>query len=426
MPKLTKREIDAIPKDAPRQILWDSELKGFGLIVLPSGVRSFLVQYRTSAGRQRRLTLGRYGVLTPDQARKAAQTALAQVTGGGDPLGAEQEHRRALSVSALLDRYLADHVMKHNATKSEANVRALINRHIRPRLGAIQAAAVTRRDIIAMQKALESTPRTANYALAILSKAFNLAELWGVRPEGSNPCSKVPRYRENARERFLSADELARLGRSMEEAESIGLPWRPREGAKSKHLAKEANQRTKVNARVLAALRLLLYTGARLSEILELQWTHIDFERGSIALPERKGGARRSHPVSTAALEIIVALPRVDGSPFVLPAPKNPQAPLSIFVLENGWQRLRARAGLDDVRIHDLRHTVGTYASQTGMNAFGVRDLLRHQSVAITARYANRDADPIRAASEAIGARIAAGLAGASGEVVPLRSKPGK
>lgn len=213
-------------------------------------------------------------------------------------------------------------------------------------------------------------------------------------------------------ERFLSGDELGRLGRALDEAATKGLPWPERAGEKSRHLVKPENRRTIVNARALAAIRLLLFTGARLSEILGLEWRHVDLERGMIALPTRKGGARREQPVSSMALALLAGLPRVASSPWVLPAPQDSSAPLSVSVAENAWARVRTHAGLADVRLHDLRHTAGTFVSQTGANAFLVRDFLRHRTIAMTGRYANRDADPVRAVSEIVGERIAAGLDG--------------
>ncbi|RTL88092.1 MAG: DUF4102 domain-containing protein [Hyphomicrobiales bacterium] len=411
MPKITKRMIDALQIDASRRIYWDSELKGFGLIVLPSGVRSFILQYRNKDGRQRRLTLGRYGVITPDQGRKAAQLALARVLDGEDPVTERRTARAAPLLDDLLDRYLAEHVDVHNATRTRADVRATLTRHVRPRLGALKAAAVTREDVSKLHHALQDTPRTANFCLAILSKAFNLAADWGMRPKGSNPCEGIRRYDENSRERFINADELSRLGQVLHEVETIGLPWRLRQNAKGKHRAKEGNQRVRVNPGALAAIRLALFTGARISEILELRWEHVDFEACTLALPERKGGKRRRHPVSAAAMEIIYGISRIEGSPWVLSAPKDATAHLSIFLVEKAWRRIRACAGLDDVRIHDLRHTVGTYASQSGVNAFAVRDLLRHTNTLMTNRYVQRDAEPIRALSEEIGQRIAEGLA---------------
>lgn len=426
MPKITKRLIDALPPGGERLILWDSELKGFGLVALPSGVRSFIVKYRNETGRQRRLTLGRFGVMTVDGARAAALATLAAVGKGSDPVDDRQSLRAAPSVDDLLKRYLAEHVDVHNAPKTAEGARLSIEKHIRPRLGGLRAAAVTRQDVLKLHRAMQETPRQANLTLAILSKAFSLAELWGIRPEGSNPCRKVPRYPELARERFFSAEELARLGAVLRQAEAPGLPWREREGAKAKHRAKEENRVTPISPRALAAIRLLLFTGARLSEILELQWAHVDFERGLVALPTRKGGGRRPHPVSTMMLAVLADLPREQGSPWVLPAPTDAAKRLSQSVVENAWLRIRDHAGVADIRLHDLRHKMGTYASQAGVNAFQVRDLLRHANIAMTGRYANCDEDPIRSISEIVGERIAAGLAsGAPGEVVPFK-RPGK
>ncbi len=327
----------------------------------------------------------------------------------------------------MLDDYVEKHLMVENAKRTRQSALSAVNRHIRPALGAFKVAGVTRQDVARLHRRMVDTPRQANLTLAVLSKAFSLAEEWGWRPEGSNPCRRVPRFDEVERERFLSADELARLGRAIEEAETVGLPWRENAAAKAKHRPKEENRRTLINPRALAAVKLLLFTGARLSEILELKWNQVDFERGFLALPGRKGGARRDHPVSSMALAILADLPRVKlsggrESPWVLPAPLDASKPLSPSVASTAWQGLRARAEIEDVRLHDLRHTAGTFVSQTGANAFLVRDFLRHKTLAMTNRYANRDDDPVRAVSESVGRRIAAGLSGAApGEVVAFK-----
>ncbi len=170
----------------------------------------------------------------------------------------------------------------------------------------------------------------------------------------------------------------------------------------------------------------MLYTGARRGEIVALEWAHVDFDTGTLELPVKKGGARKRHPIGAVALELFAGINRVAGSPWVFPRPADPTRHVTVEVVENAWQRLRHRADLADVHLHDLRHTVGTYAAQTGANAFAVRNLLRHASVAMTGRYVNFDADPVRAMSDVIGERISAGLeAGASAKVVPLK-KPRK
>jgi integrase len=360
------------------------------------------------------MVLGRYGVLTVDEARQQARQVLADATRGIDAAGDRQSRRREPTMEQVFDRYLEDHVEVHNAEKTGRQIRKLLERVVRPQIGTIKASGLTRKDVLKLHAHMRETPRQANLALSVVSKACNLAELWGWMPPASNPCRGIKRYPENERERFLTAEELGRLGGALEEAATIGLPWKASDPAKRKvkHLPSESARRTKVNANALAAIRLLLLTGARLSEVLSLQWDHVDDRAGTIALPSRKGGVRRSHPVSAPALQILQGLKIVSSGKWVLPRIGNEDAHVSAEVVENAWQRIRARAQIEDVRLHDLRHTVGTYASQSGVNAFVVRDLLRHQGIAITSRYANRDADPIRAVSEAVGERIAEGLKG--------------
>ena len=424
MPNLTKRYIDALAPTSAPVFHWDSGLKGFGLRQFPSGVKTFVFDYRNGDGRKRRVTVGRFGALTVEEARTLARGLAGRVAKGDDPAATLRERRQAPTVSELLDDYVAKHLEVANAPGTRRTAKAAVESHIRPALGALKAASVTRQDVLKLRRKMEATPRLANLTLAVLSKTFSLAEEWGYRPEGSNPCRRVPRYEENERERFLAADELARLGAAIVEAETMGLPWRENEGVKAKHRPKPENRRTAVNARALTAIKLLLLTGARLSEILELRWEHVDFERDALALPSRKGGTRRPHPVGTIALAILADIPRVEGSPWVLPAPLDPGAPLSPSVASHAWQALRERAGIADVRLHDLRHTAGTFVSQSGANAFLVRDFLRHKTIAITNRYANRDADPIRDLAESLGDRVAAGLNGGAGaEIVPFKKR---
>jgi len=422
MASITKRLVDASKPGSKRQYIWDDELKGFALQVLPTGVKSFVLQYRTNAGRTRRMTLGRYGALTPDQARKLAQEALALIAKGSDPVANRQAIKAAPDMNELLDRYLSDHVKVHNAPRTQAEVSRLVKQKIQPRLGKLKVASVTRQDVAKLHRAMADTPRQANIILSVLSKAFNLSEIWGMRPEQSNPVRLIRRYKENERERFLDGNELGRLGKALDEAETEGLPWIIKaEG--SKHLPRDlAKRRALVNPMALAGIRLLLFTGARLSEILELRWEHVDFEAGTIALPARKGEGRKAHPVGAGALALLAELPVSAKSPWVLPRQNDPKRHLSKEVMENAWQRIRARAGIEDVRLHDLRHTVGTFASQAGGNSFLISHLLRQSNVAVTSRYVNPDADPIRNVADAVDRRIAAGLKGESkgAEIVPF------
>lgn len=409
MPKLTKKAIDEAKPGSARQFLWDSELRGFGLVVQPSGTRSFCIQYRNAAGRERRMMLGRYGVLTVDEARRLAKAALADVAGGADPMGDKRAYREAPSLDDLFDRYLEEHVGPHNAPSTAKDVEAMLKLHLRPRVGSIKVNDFKLSDAAKLHNALKATPRRANHVLAILSKSLSLAEVWGLRPVNSNPCRSVARFTENQRKRFLNAAEIQRLGEALIEGETIGLPWQIKE-AGSKHLPPEDERRTLLGWQVVGAVRLLLLTGARLSEILGLRWSDVNASAHTVALPDRKGGKRVPHPANDAAFEVLAALPREQGAIFVFPRTDDTERHVSREALEGAWARLRWRAGIDDVRLHDLRHTVGTYASQAGVSSFIVRDLLRHSNITMTGRYANFDADPVRQVSNAVGGRIQAAL----------------
>jgi integrase len=261
---------------------------------------------------------------------------------------------------------------------------------------------------------MSASPRQANLTLAVCSKAFSLAELWEMRVESTNPCSKIQRYRENHRERFLAAEELARLGVTLRQAETIGLL------GKSGH----ENRRAIYRRITTAAIELLLFTGCRLSEVLNLRWAQVDFEAGTIALDQTKSGRPQSVMMNAPARQVLKELERsISSSEWVLPSISDGRRPLSKAGIEAAWNRIRTAAKLEDVRLHDLRHTVGTYAGQSGANAFLVRDLLRHKNLTMTGRYVNRANEPVRTLSDQVGERIAAGLAGRkSGDVVPMRA----
>jgi integrase len=326
-------------------------------------------------------------------------------------------------VNDLLDRYIAEHVEKRNRPRTRDEIKRLVECHIRPQLGRHKVGAVTRQDVAKLHRGLEATPRQANFVLAVCSKAFSLAEVWSMRSEGTNPCTKIERNPENMRERFLSAEELGRLGATLRQAESVGLPWKvgPRRPT-SKHLAKPENRRTLYSRITTAAVELLLFTGCRLSEALHLRWDQVDFGTGTIRLAETKAGRPQMVLLNVPARQVLQQLHERKVSDWVLPSTSDATRPLSQTAIEAAWQRIRTAAGLEDVRLHDLRHTVGTHAGQSGANAFLVRDLLRHKNLAMTGRYVNRADDPVRMLSELVGERISAAMAGKSAaKVVPLK-----
>jgi integrase len=401
--KLTKRSVESLPASARASVWYDDKLAGFGVRVMPSGRRFYFVRYRNKHGRSRWFTIGEHGKVTADAARMMAQRILQTVAvDGSDPSGEREAFRAAPTVGDLLDRYITEHLERRNRPGTRASFKGIVERNIRPELGHLKVASVTRQDMHRFHAALAGTPRQANLILAICSKAFNLAELWEMRAEGTNPCSKIERYRENYRERFLAAEELRRLGTTLRRAETIGLPA---DAAKPGHHRLFRRITT-------AAVELLLFTGCRLSEVLNLRWEQVDFTVGTITLLETKSGRPQSVTMNAPARQVLKVLEVHKASEWVLPSASNAKRPLSGTVLETAWGRIRTAAQLSDVRLHDLRHTVGTYAGQSGANAFLVRDLLRHKNLAMTGRYVNRSDDPVRILSDQVGERIAAAMAG--------------
>lgn len=227
-----------------------------------------------------------------------------------DPADARKSFRNAPDVADLLDRYVADHVRKRNKPSVRAELERVVERYIRPALGSLKVAAVTRGDVEKLHRSLVETPRQTNVVRAICSKVFNLAEEWEYRPEGTNPCRKIARYSEHHRERFLSADELGRLGAVLRQAESEGLPWKINaEGkATAKHLPAERHRRTIYPRVVTAAVELLLFTGCRLSEVLGMRWEHIDLTAGTIVLPDTKAGRPQTVAINAPARQVLLAL----------------------------------------------------------------------------------------------------------------------
>jgi integrase len=403
--KITKRSVDALKAaaDGAEAVLWDTELKGFGARVQRGGAKSYVLHYRAGGGRGaplRKLTIGRHGSpWTPETARKEAKTLLGMIEDGADPAADKIARREAPTIAELAERFLAEHADAKRKGSTAAEYRRLLEKIILPELGRRKAADVTRADITKLHHANRAAPYQANRVLAVLSKMFNLAERWGLRPDGSNPCRHVEKFGERKRERMLSPAELARLGDAL--AAHDGSPY------------------------AVAAVKLLVFTGARLGEVLGLRWEWIDFERGEARLPDSKTGAKTLH-LPPPALAVLTELPRLDGNPYVI-AGANPGA--ALVNLQKPWRAMRRPAGLDDVRLHDLRHAFASVAASSGMGLPIIGKMLGHSQPATTARYAHLASDPVKAAAAAVADKIAAAMAGGSGDtrkggatVLPLRS----
>jgi integrase len=382
--RIGKEAVDGLK---PGAVLWDSVVRGFGVRCREGGTKTYIVQYRAGSGRGapvRKYTIGKHGSpWTPDAARKEARRVLGLVAAGADPAAQRASEKKAGTVAQLCDTFLAEHVEAKRKGRTAVEYRRLIEHFIKPVLGVIKVADVTRAHVNRLHHSLRGTPYQANRVLAVCSAMFNKAEAWGLRPDGSNPCQHVEKFREVARERMLSAEELARLGDAL--ADYRGSPY------------------------VVAAVKLLVFTGARLSEVLGLRWEWIDFERGEARLPESKTGAKTLH-LPPPALAVLAELPRVEGNPHVV---VGDVAGRPLVNMGKAWRAIRKRASLD-ARLHDLRHAFASVAASSGMGLPIIGKMLGHTQAQTTQRYAHLAADPVKAAAATVAGTIAAAMNGSS------------
>ena len=380
VPKLTKRAVDAIKPNGTDTVYWDGELTGFGVRVRKSERKTYVVQTRV-AGELRWFTVGQHGSFTPEDARIEALAILASAKKGVDPRDADAERVAEPAMADLGQRFLEEYVPSHLKPSTQEEYRRSVELFINPAIGALGVSAVARKDIAGLHHALRTKPYQANRTLGVPSKMFLLAEVWGWRPDASNPCRHVKRYKEHPRERFLSQQEIARLGDVLRVAEDE-MPS------------------------AVAALRLLLLTGCRLSEIQFLRREYV--KDHCIELPDAKTG-RRVVPLGLEAHELLANLPREDGNPWVITG-KRPGSHLTD--LQRPWRRIRARAGLEEVRIHDLRHSFVSRALALGESLTIIGKLLGHTQVQTTARYAHLARDSIQTAAARITESIGGNLLG--------------
>jgi integrase len=404
--KITKRSVDALKPGAngAEAMLWDTEVKGFGCRVQRGGSKSYIVHYRVGTGRGaplRKLTIGKHGApWTPETARREARRLLGLVEGGVDPAADKIARKEAPSIADVAGRFLAEHAESKRKASTADVYRATLTRMILPALGKRKVVDIKRHDVAKLHHEYRATPYQANRVLAVLSTMFNLAEQWGLRPDGSNPCRRIERFAERHRERMLSPAELARLGDAL--AAYKGSPY------------------------AAAAVKLLVFTGARRGEILSLQWSWIDFDRGEARLPDSKTGAKTLH-LPPPALAVLAELPRLDGNPHVIIGRK---AGVAMMNLQKSWRSIREAAGLADVRLHDLRHAFASVAASSGMGLPIIGKMLGHTQAATTHRYAHLASDPVKAAAAAVAGKIAAAMesgAGVSGKRAStvLQLRPG-
>ena len=379
--KLSKTVVERIKATDQDVVVWDNPLPGFGVRVKPSGVRSYIIQYRNrNTSTSRRLTIGQHGpLLTLDQAKKQARAMLADAMRGEDPVEIRKTARRAPSIADLAVDYLERHAVPKKRPKSVRDDRAMLDNIILPKLGAKKVDAIGRRDVEAIQVGMKDRPYQANRVLSLLSKMFNLAIEWKWRPD--NPAKGIERYQEQKRERWLSDEELRHLCAVLDEHP---------------------------NTRAANAVRLQLLTGARLGEVLTSRKEDFDLHRGIWTKPSHQTKQKRTEhlPLSAQALILVTLIIETSdaGSPFLFPGNK-PGQPLR--EIKKFWSVVLREAGIVNYRRHDNRHTYASHLVSSGLSLEIVGRLLGHTTATTTKRYAHLADDPLRAATDQFGSKIA-------------------
>jgi len=385
--KLTKRLIDSFKyegkaqgKGMSRDVRWDTRLSGFGVRIFPPDENSrsrktFILSYRAH-GRKRLLTIGAYGVLTLDQARGKAKSLLGKVIDGKDPLQERQTESKGKTVRELCEAFISRFAKIHK--KSWKTDQSRINKYILRAFGRHKVRSITQSDVTRLHQEIgETKPYEANRNLALISKIFSIAIEWGYLDKKSdNPAHNVKRFKETERDRFVSEEELPRLTQAIDNVD---------------------------NVYARASLWLYLLTGARKTELLGSRWVDINLTRGELRLPDTKAGKTRYIPLSSAAIAILQNLPRLDGNPFVLPGARKARPLVNI---DKTWRKVRKEAGVEDVRLHDLRRTVGSWLAQGGSSLHLIGRVLGHSNESTTKIYARFGQDHLKDALEVHGKKI--------------------
>lgn len=380
---LTAQRIEnAKPRDK-HWMLWDGGIPGFGVRIMPSGSRTFYIRYRTQIGTQRWTKLGTWPHQSVARAKAAALEILRAVQQGQDPEMERQRRRVAPDLRELAAKYMDEHGSRK---KSGFNDEILWRRHLLPRLGGNQVGSLSHEQVRLFHSS-HPRPVTANRAVEVLSKAMVLAEQWGWREPGTNPCEGLKAHPERKRRRYLDEDELLRFRSALEEMES-------------------SNGRESVRWRFVQLMRLLLLTGARLGEILEAEWSWIRWNSGVIEVPahaHKTGGDLEPKEIllTDESLRILRALQEHRTSEVYVIAGARPNRPLSGH--RKMWLEIVERARLTDVRIHDLRHTFASYGISEGIGLDLIGQLLGHRSAQTTLRYSHLVRDRVRDAADRIG-----------------------
>lgn len=379
--RITTRMVEALEAG---EVAFDDTLKGFG-VRRRTASASYFVKKRIR-GRQVLVTIGQHGSpWTADTARKEASRILSSIGEGKDVARERSEARAKPTVADAFERYYNEHILVHRKDSTAEGYAGQRDKYILPAIGKFRVDAVTTKDIKDIHTKAADQPYAANRVLALCSAFFGWCEQKdiGLRLPMSNPAKGIKKYKEARRETFLSSAQVAALGDSLAKHEADGeSPY------------------------VIALLRLLVLTGARLREIMNLRWEHVDFERRILFLPDSKTGAK---PVilNAPAVEVLASLPRIEGNPHVIVGEREGACLVNIY---KPWARISVTAGLEGVRIHDLRHTTASIAAASGSSLVIIGKMLGHRQASTTARYAHLNDDPVREATDAVGNKVGASI----------------
>ncbi|OIZ34129.1 tyrosine-type recombinase/integrase [Citrobacter freundii] len=380
--KLTKSAVDAAQPQAEAVELRDTLVPGFLCKITPAGRKVFMLQYRTNAGERRKPSLGLYGELTVEQARSLAQEWLAQVRRGGDPAAEKAEARQAPTVKELCTKFMEDYSKKRNKLNTQAGYQAVINRNIIPLLGRKKVQDVKRPEIAGLMEKLSYKQTEANKVFSVLRKMFNMAEVWGYRPDGTNPCRHVPMFPAGKSTHLISDEEMGNLFRQLDKIESEGLE----------------------NYVIPLGIRLQFEFAGRRSEIIALEWNWVDLQNRRVVWPDSKTGGM-SKPMSEEAYRLLSTAPRQEGSRYVLPSPSHAGKHLTTGEYYGGWSRALKAAGATHVGTHGIRHRSATDIANSGIPVKVGMALTAHKTVVMFMRYVHTEDKPVREAAELVANR---------------------
>lgn len=378
MIKISKRTVDVLEPQDRDVDHYDEELKGFGVRVRPSGRKTYFVMMRHKCV-MRRFTIGSHGSVTAELARLKAKQIISDLAIDKNPTEVEDAVRNSVTVRSLGERFIEEYVPCHLKPSTQGEYKRCVQIFINPEIGTMKLVSVERTDIAKIHHQLRHVPYQANRVLGVLSIMFNLAESWGLRPQFSNPCRGVKKFKEKKRERFLNREELKRLGEALRIEEEFAPS-------------------------AVACIRLLLLTGCRLGEIQTLKWSYLDLDTCLAFLPDSKTG-RKTLYLGSVAVKLLKSIPRRKDNPYVITGDVEGKY---LTDMQKPWRRIRKFADLPDVRIHDLRHTFASSGVALGQGLPIIGRLLGHTQPQTTARYAHLAAAPALEVADKISQNLAA------------------